>query len=87
MGTVVRGSPGDFGPGARQSGSRWFEGSGVELAGMAEGYGRELRPSRAARLRLDVTIHDDQEPTARDLSLSRRQRRPGRSKLRTTSRG
>ena len=48
---------------------------------MAEGYWKELRPSSAARLRLDATIHDDQEPTARDLRL-RRQRHPARPKLR-----
>jgi hypothetical protein len=65
-----------------------FDGSGVEMAGMAEGYWKELRPSSAARLRLDATLHNDQEPTARDPSLRRRQRRPGRSKLRpATSRG
>jgi hypothetical protein len=58
------------------------------MAGMAEGYWKELRPSSAARFRLDATIHNDQEPTARDLGLRRRQRRPARSKLRTaTSRG
>jgi hypothetical protein len=53
---------------------------------MAEGYWKELRPSSAARLRLDTTIHDDQEPTARDL---RRRRRPARPRLRraTASRG
>jgi hypothetical protein len=55
------------------------------MAGMAEGYWKELRPSSAARLRLDATLHNDQEPTARDLSLRRRQRRPGRSKLRPAS--
>jgi hypothetical protein len=55
---------------------------------MAEGYWRELRPSSAARLRLDATVHDDPEPTARDLGLRRRPRRPGRSRLRAaTSRG
>ena len=53
---------------------RGFYGSGVEMAGMAEGYWKELRPSSAARLRLDTTIRHDQEPTARD--LRRRQRRP-----------
>lgn len=44
------------------------------MAGMAEGYWKELRPSSAARLRLDVTIHNDQKPSARDLRLRRRQR-------------
>jgi hypothetical protein len=48
------------------------------MAGMAEGYWRELRPSSAARLRLDATIHDDQKPTARDL----RRRQPARPKVR-----
>jgi hypothetical protein len=58
---------------------------GVEMAGMAEGYWKELRPSSAARLRLDTTIHHDQEPTAR----GRRQRQPARPRLRraTASRG
>ena len=56
---------------------------------MAEGYWKELRPSSAARLRLDATVRNDQEPTVRDLGLRRRQRRPGRrSKLRpAASRG
>jgi hypothetical protein len=80
---VVRGSQGDPGPGARRSGSGWLDGSGVEMAGMAEGYWKELRPSSAARLRLDATIHGDQEPTARD--LRRRRRQPARSKLRTAA--
>jgi hypothetical protein len=57
---------------------------------MAEGYWKELRPSGAARLRLDVTIHNDQEPSARDLRprLRRRQRQrqtAPRSKLRTAT--
>jgi hypothetical protein len=82
---VVRGSQGDPGSGARQSGSGWFDGSGVELAGMAEGHWKGLRPSSAARLRLDATIHHDQEPTTRDLRPRRRQRPPARSKLRTAS--
>jgi hypothetical protein len=50
------------------------------MAGMAEGYWRDLRPSSAARLRLDATIHYDQKPTARD--LRRRQRQPARPKVR-----
>ena len=50
---------------------------------MAEGWWKELRPSSAARLRLDATIHNDQEPAARDLRVRRRQRQPARSKLRT----
>jgi hypothetical protein len=50
------------------------------MAGMAEGYWKELRPSSAARLRLDRTIHNDQEPTARD--LRRRQRQAVRPRLR-----
>jgi hypothetical protein len=53
------------------------------MAAMAEGWWKELRPSSAARLRLDATIHNDQEPAARDLRVRRRQRRPARSKLRT----
>ena len=58
------------------------------MAGMAEGYWKELRPSSAARLRLDATIHNDQGPTTRDPRPRRRQRQPARSKLRTApSRG
>jgi hypothetical protein len=52
------------------------------MAGMAEGYWKELRPSSAARLRLGETIHDHQGPTARDSRLRRRQRHPARPKLR-----
>ena len=50
---------------------------------MAEGYWKELRPSGAARLRLDVTIHNDQEPSARDLRLRRRQRQRQRQTARS----
>ena len=53
---------------------------------MAEGYWKELRPSGAARLRLDVTIHNDQEPSARDLRRRQRQRQTApRSKLRAAT--
>jgi hypothetical protein len=80
---------GDPGPGARRNRSRWFDGSGVEMAGMAEGYWKELRPSSAARLRLGATIHDGHKSTARDLRLRLRRRQPARPKVRraTTSRG
>ena len=60
-----------------------YEGSGVEMAGMAERYWKELRPSSAAQLRLDVTIRHSQEPSKRDLRRPRQQVRP---KLRSTSR-
>jgi hypothetical protein len=64
------------------------DGSEVEMAGMVQGYWKELRPSSAARLRLGTTIHDDHEPTARSLRpRPRRQRQPARPRLRTTSRG
>jgi hypothetical protein len=53
------------------------------MAGMAERYWKELRPSSAAQLRLDVTIRPDQEPSRRDLRRPRQQVRP---KLRSTSR-
>ncbi|HEX5878301.1 MAG TPA: hypothetical protein VF468_08265 [Actinomycetota bacterium] len=55
------------------------------MAGMAEGYWKELRPSGAARLRLDVTIHDDQEPSARDLRRRQRQRQTARSRVRAAA--
>ena len=60
-----------------------YEGSGVEMAGMAERYWKELRPSQAGRFRLDVSIRDAREDTERDL---RRPRPHARPKLRTTSR-
>jgi hypothetical protein len=50
---------------------------------MAERYWKELRPSSAAQLRLEVTIRDDQEPSRRALRRPRQQVRP---KLRSTSR-
>ena len=49
------------------------------MAGMAERYWKELRPSSAGRLRLDASIRHNQEPAASTL------RRP-RPKLRATSR-
>jgi hypothetical protein len=53
------------------------------MAGMAERYWKELRPSSAAELRLNVSIRHDQEPAERGLRRPRPQVRP---KLRTTSR-
>jgi hypothetical protein len=53
------------------------------MAGMAERYWKELRPSSAAQFRLDVSIRPDQEPRDRDLRRPRPQIRP---KLRSTSR-
>ena len=50
---------------------------------MAERYWKELRPSSAAHLRLDVSIRHDQESRDRDLRRPRPQIRP---KLRSTSR-
>ena len=70
-------------PGTRQSGSGRYEGSGVGMAGMAERYWKELRPSSAGRLRLDVSIRHDQEPAG---STLRRPRPHPRPKLRATSR-
>jgi hypothetical protein len=49
------------------------------MAGTAERYWKELRPSSAGRLRLDASIRPDQEPAGSTL------RRP-RPKLRPTSR-
>jgi hypothetical protein len=59
------------------------------MAGMAERYWKDLRPSSAAQFRLDVSIAHDQERSERDLRRSGRQVRPRpqvRSKLRATSR-
>ncbi len=53
------------------------------MAGMAERYWKELRPSSAGRPRLDVSIRPEPEHTGRSL---RRPRQPVRAKLRTTSR-
>ena len=53
------------------------------MAGLAERYWKELRPSSAGRLRLDVAIRHAQEPTGPN---PRRPRRHSRPKLRTASR-
>jgi hypothetical protein len=53
------------------------------MAGMAERYWRELRPSSAGRLRLDASIRRNQEPAGGAL---RRPRPQPRAKLRATSR-
>jgi hypothetical protein len=58
------------------------------MAGMAERYWQELRPSEAGRFRLDAVIRPDRDPTdqrhtGRALRRHRRQLRP---KLRTTTR-
>jgi hypothetical protein len=52
------------------------------MAGMAERYWKELRPSSAGRLRQDASIRHNQEPAG---TLPRPRPRP-RSKLRATSR-
>jgi hypothetical protein len=58
------------------------------MAGMAERYWQELRPSDAGRFRLDATLRQDRERTegthtGRSLRRPRRQSRP---KLRATTR-
>jgi len=69
--------------GARWSGSGRYEGSEVGMAGLAERYWKELRPSSAGRLRLDLAIRHAQEPTGRSAIRPRRHSRP---RLRTASR-
>jgi hypothetical protein len=59
------------------------------MAGMAERYWKDLRPSSAAQFRLDVSIPHDHARSERALRRSGRQVRPRprlRSKLRATSR-
>jgi hypothetical protein len=53
------------------------------MAEMAERYWKELRPSSAALLRLDVSLRHDPEPSERNLRRPRPRVRP---KLRTASR-
>ena len=53
------------------------------MAGMAERYWKELRPSSAGRFRLDVAIRHDREDAGRGRRRPRQHHRP---KLRTTSR-
>jgi hypothetical protein len=53
------------------------------MAGMAERYWKELRPSSAGRFRLDAAIRHDREDTGRNL---RRPHNHSRPKLRATSR-
>jgi hypothetical protein len=53
------------------------------MAGMAERYWKELRPSSAGRLRLDASVRHDQEPAA---SILRRPRPQLRPRLRAASR-
>jgi hypothetical protein len=53
------------------------------MAGMAERYWKELRPSSAGRLRLDASIRQDQGPAG---STLRRPRPQPRRRLRATSR-
>jgi hypothetical protein len=58
------------------------------MAGMAERYWQELRPSDAGRFRLDASIRHDRDRTEQShtgRALRRRQRQP-RPKLRTTTR-
>ena len=53
------------------------------MAGMVERYWKELRPSSAGRLRLEVSIRHNQEAAARTLRRPRPRPRP---RLRATSR-
>jgi hypothetical protein len=67
---------------------RRHEASGVGMAGMAERYWQELRPSDAGRFRLDATLRPDRdgpEQTHPTRTL-RRSRRHSRPKLRTAAR-
>ena len=79
---------GDLGPGARRSGSGRHEGSGVEMAGMAERYWKELRPSSAGRFRLDAmpSAHDRDRPTGPRRSDVTPPPAAAPPKLRTTAR-
>jgi hypothetical protein len=67
---------------------RAVEGSEVGMAGMAERYWQELRPSDAGRFGLDASIRHDRERTERSHTgrALRRHRRRTRPKLRTTAR-
>jgi len=58
------------------------------MAGMAERYWQELRPSDAGRFRLDATLRQDRDHTSQTQTgrALRRHRRPPRPKLRTTTR-
>jgi hypothetical protein len=53
------------------------------MAGTAERYWKELRPSTAGRFRLDATIRHDRAPTGRN---PRRPRRHPHPRLRRTAR-
>ena len=63
-------------------------GFGVKMAGMAERYWQELRPSDAGRFRLDATLRQERDRTERSRPgrTLRRPRRQSRSRLRTASR-
>jgi hypothetical protein len=67
---------------------RRYEASGVRMAGMAERYWQELRPSDAGRFRLDATLRQDRDRTERPHAgrALRRPRRHSRPKLRTATR-
>jgi hypothetical protein len=82
--SVGRG-PHDGGPGsgARWGGSGRYVGSEVEMAGMAERWWKELRPSSAGRFRLDVAIRQDRERSERHPHRPRQHLRP---RLRSASR-
>jgi hypothetical protein len=56
------------------------------MAGMAERYWQELRPSEAGRFRLDATIRHDRPERRHTGRALRRHRRQPRPKLRTTAR-
>ena len=58
------------------------------MAGMAERYWQELRPSAAGRFRLDAAIRRDRDHTERNHTARalRRHRRQPRANLRSTAR-
>ena len=66
---------GDLGPGGRVESVRRYEASGVKMAGMAERYWQELRPSDAGRFRLDATLRQDRDRTDRSHPTGRALRR------------
>src|SRR5215216_4216892 len=67
---------------------RRYEASGVKMAGIAERYWQELRPSDAGRFRLDATLRQERGRTERTHPgrALRRHRRQPRPKLRTATR-
>jgi hypothetical protein len=75
-----------FGERGSEGGRADLSGSGVGMAGLAERYWNELRPSATGRYQFDVCTRYDRERSRRPLGRPRRRARPRQLRTHRASR-